>query len=109
MAESMANMNKKELIDTVLNRAVLPGLPRRDAEHLLNTLLDVIKERVSAGDEVTLKDFGTFTLLHRQARRGVNPSTGQEMVIESKTLPKFRPGKGWLDMVDVKGAETPLS
>lgn len=95
-------MNKKELIDTVLTRATLPELHRKDAEMLLNTLLDVIKERVSSGDEVTLKDFGTFTLLHRQARRGVNPATGHEMVIAEKTLPKFRPGKGWVDMLGEK-------
>jgi nucleoid DNA-binding protein len=92
-------MNKKELIDTVLERVASPELARRDAELLLNTLLDVIKERVAQGDEVTLKDFGTFTLLHRQARRGVNPATGLEMVIEGRTQPKFRPGKGWLEMV----------
>lgn len=98
----LPHMNKKELIDTVLSRTSSTELQRKDAELLLNTLLEVIKERVSMGDEVTLKDFGTFTLLHRQARRGVNPATGVEMVIAEKTLPKFRPGKGWVDMLGEK-------
>jgi nucleoid DNA-binding protein len=92
-------MNKKELLDAVADRVVGEGLARKDAELLLNTLLDVIKDQVAHGTEVTLKDFGTFTLLHRQSRRGVNPATGDEMVIEGRTLPKFRPGKGWMEMV----------
>lgn len=93
-------MNKKELVDAALARAGAAGLPRKEAEFLLNTLLDVIKEKVVEGEEVTLKDFGTFTRLVRQARRGVNPATGDEMLISERVLPKFRPGKGWIEMLD---------
>ncbi len=92
-------MNKKELIEATLSRAGLAEFSKRDAETLLNTLMDVIKENVANGSEVTLKDFGTFTLVHHRERRGFNPVTGEEMLISGRTFPKFRPGKGWVSMV----------
>ena|GEM_PF-4250948 len=94
-----SSMNKKELIEATLLRAGHSGLAKKDAEALLNTLIDVIKESVASGDEVTLKDFGTFTLVHHRERRGFNPVTGEEMMISGRTFPKFRPGKGWVSMV----------
>ncbi len=93
------DMNKKELLETAIQRAGLSHLPRKDAEHLLNTLIEVIKDNVAAGGEVTLKDFGTFTLAHHRERRGVNPVTGEQMLIGERTFPKFRPGKGWVELV----------
>ncbi|MFP5491857.1 MAG: HU family DNA-binding protein [Bacteriovoracia bacterium] len=100
MAESKA-MNKKELIEATLQRAgqQLNDIAKKDAEFLLNTLIEVIKENVAGGGEVTLKDFGTFTLVHHRERRGFNPVTGEEMMIGGRTFPKFRPGKGWVSMV----------
>ncbi len=91
-------MNKKELIEATLERSTLTSLSKKEAELLLNTLIDVIKESVANGSEVTLKDFGTFTLVHHRERRGFNPVTGEEMMISGRTFPKFRPGKGWVEM-----------
>ncbi len=99
-------MNKKELIEKTLERARLSEMVRRDAEVLLNHMIEVIKESVVKGEEVTLKDFGTFTVAHHKERRGYNPVTGQEMLISSRTLPKFRPGKGWVDMLGVVHSDT---
>lgn len=99
-------MNKKELIEKTLERARLSEIVRRDAETLLNHMIEVIKESVVKGEEVTLKDFGTFTVAHHKERRGYNPVTGQEMIISSRTLPKFRPGKGWVEMLGMVQADT---
>jgi nucleoid DNA-binding protein len=92
-------MNKKELIEATLQRVSLNAVSKKEAELLLNTLIEVIKENVARGDEVTLKDFGTFTLVHHRERRGFNPVTGEAMQISGRTFPKFRPGKGWVEMV----------
>lgn len=99
-------MNKKELIEKTLERARLSEIVRRDAEILLNYMIEVIKESVVKGEEVTLKDFGTFTVAHHKERRGYNPVTGQEMLISSRTLPKFRPGKGWVEMLGMVHSDT---
>ena len=45
-------------------------------------------------EKVTLVDFGTFQVMERKARRGVNPQTRQTIQIPAKKVPKFRPEKG---------------
>jgi DNA-binding protein HU-beta len=92
-------MNRKELIEAVLNDKTLAHITKKDADHLVSVMLDVIKKTVKKGDDVSLIGFGTFTKAKRAARMGVNPATGEKIKIKAKTLPKFRPGKAWKDIM----------
>ncbi|MBW1903154.1 MAG: HU family DNA-binding protein, partial [Deltaproteobacteria bacterium] len=40
---------------------------------------------------------GTFKVQKRQARKGRNPATGEEIQIKAKNVPKFNPGKALKD------------
>ncbi|MBT7608969.1 MAG: HU family DNA-binding protein [Bacteriovoracaceae bacterium] len=91
-------MNRKELIEAILKDKELQHITKKDADHLVSTLLDVVRKTVKKGDDVSLIGFGTFTKARRAARMGVNPSTGERIKIKAKTLPKFRPGKAWKEM-----------
>jgi len=46
-----------------------------------------------------LTGFGTFTVIKRKSRVGVNPATGKKMTIPAKSVPKFKPGKALKDMI----------
>ena len=50
-------------------------------------------------DTVALIGFGTFKVAQRNARKGRNPQTGQEMTIKAKKVPKFVAGKALKDAV----------
>ena len=92
-------MNRKELIETILADKTLSHITKKDADQLVNVMLDTIKKTIKKGDEVSLVGFGTFTKVRRAARAGVNPATGEKIKIKAKTLPKFRPGKAWKEMM----------
>lgn len=92
-------MNRRELIEAILKEKACANYSKRDAENLLTTCLDQIKKAVKKGDDVSLVGFGTFTRVKRAARTGVNPSTGEKIKIKARTLPKFRPGKAWKEML----------
>lgn len=92
-------MNRKELIEAVLKDKHLNHITKKDADHLVSTMIETIKKTVKKGDDVSLIGFGTFTKAKRSARMGVNPATGEKIKIKAKTLPKFRPGKAWKDMM----------
>jgi len=92
-------MNRKELIEAILKDKELKHLTKKDADHFVATLLDVIRKTVKKGDDVSLIGFGTFSKIRRDARTGVNPATGEKIKIKAKTLPKFRPGKAWKEMM----------
>jgi len=50
-------------------------------------------------DAVTLIGFGTFKVAQRNARKGRNPGTGEEIQIKAKKVPRFVPGKALKDAV----------
>ena len=87
-------MNKAELIEAV---AQATQKTKVDIELVLNQALDVIKQTVKQGDDVTLIGFGTFTQSQRKARAGRNPQTGAEITIPAMTVPKFRAGREFKD------------
>lgn len=92
-------MNRKELIEAILKDRQLNHLTKKEADYFVSTMLETIKKCVKKGDDVSLIGFGTFTKIRRAARTGVNPSTGNKIKIKAKTVPKFRPGKAWKEMM----------
>jgi len=92
-------MNRKDLIEAILKDKGLTHLTKKDADHFVSTMLEVIKKTVKKGEDVSLIGFGSFCKVKRAARMGVNPSTGEKIKIKAKTLPKFRPGKAWKEML----------
>ena len=92
-------MNRKELIEAILKDKQLNHLTKKDADHFVATLLDVVRKTIKKGDDVSLIGFGTFSKVRRAARTGVNPATGEKIKIKAKNLPKFKPGKAWKDML----------
>jgi DNA-binding protein HU-beta len=89
-------MNKSQLVESVAEQT---QLAKTHIEEVLNSALDTIKKSVKKGDDVTLVGFGTFTKSKRKARTGRNPQTGEEIKIPAMTVPRFRPGKEFKDIV----------
>jgi len=89
-------MNKSDLIDEV--SAVMNS--KKDAKKAVDCLLSTISDTLKKGDSVTLVGFGTFKVVERKARTGINPQTGKKMEIKAKSVPKFVPGKALKDAVN---------
>lgn len=82
-------MRTAELADAVAARA---GLEPREARRALDAALELICERLAAGDEVALTGFGRFHAGVRGARRGADPRTGREIQVPAVTVPRFTAG-----------------
>ncbi len=91
-------MNKQELIGSVSD---VTGLSRSDASRAVETVFEIIGQTLKRGDEVRLVGFGTFTVTKRKASTGRNPRTGEPMKIKASSQPKFKPGKGLKDSVNL--------
>ena len=74
---------------------------RSDATRAVEGVFDSITTALKKGDEVRLVGFGTFSTAKRKASTGRNPRTGEPMSIKESTQPKFRPGKGLKDSVNL--------
>ena len=84
-------MIKSELIARIAEQN--PHLYRRDAEAIVDAILDTITAGLARGDRVELRGFGMFTVKKRSARSSRNPRTGKAVVVPEKALLAFRPSK----------------
>lgn len=82
-------MNKAELINAMASES---GLSKADSKRALDAFISSIGKAMHSGEKVSLIGFGTFLVLEREERTGINPSTQQPMVIPAKKVVKFKPG-----------------
>ncbi len=68
------------------------GLSKRDAGEAVDAVLNSITDALRAGNDVTFTGFGKFSVANRAARTGVNPRTGERLMIAASKVPKFSPG-----------------
>ncbi|MFW5891155.1 MAG: HU family DNA-binding protein [bacterium] len=99
-------MTKTELIDVVAEKT---GLTKKDTDKVINSTIDTIMEHLSNEaqkdeenrDNVQIIGFGTFEARDREARKGRNPQTGEEIPIPERTVPVFRAGKTFKENVNL--------
>ena len=84
-------MIKSELVQKIADR--YPELYQRDAENVVNAILDEIGNALARGDRVEIRGFGAFSTKQRDARVGRKPRTGDHVPVEEKLVPVFRAGK----------------
>lgn len=90
-------MNKTELVAAMAEQT---QLSKKDAEAALKAFIDVVSDELKKGEKVQLVGFGTFEVVERAAREGVNPATGARMTINASRSPKFKAGKALKDKVN---------
>lgn len=89
-------MNKAELVDEISGKV---GLTKKETQNVIDALTETVGDALSRGEKVTLVDFGTFRVIHKEARRGVNPQTRETIQIPAKKVAKFEPGRGLRERV----------
>lgn len=92
------DMTKSELCEHL---AELTGtLNKKEAELIVNTIFDAIRDALAAGERVEIRGFGSFSIRERDARLARNPKTGESVSIDGKKVPFFKTGKELKELVD---------
>jgi len=89
-------MNKGDLINAVAE--VLAT--KKEAQEAVDCVFNTIKETLKKNEAVQIVGFGSFKVNKREARKGRNPQTGQEIQIAARMVPKFVPGKALKDAIN---------
>src|SRR5512145_697430 len=89
-------MTKADIISDVFDKV---GLPKQDAEELVEMILDTVKQTLKDGQTVKLSGFGNFVVRKKRSRKGRNPKTGQEIEITPRSVVSFRPSTIFKDHV----------
>ncbi|MDQ0686485.1 DNA-binding protein HU-beta [Streptomyces achromogenes] len=88
-------MNKAQLVEAIADK--LGG--RQQAAEAVDAVLDAIVRATVAGDRVSVTGFGSFEKVDRPARYARNPQTGERVRVKKTSVPRFRAGQGFKDLV----------
>lgn len=82
-------MNKTELVNAIAEKA---GITKNDAKNALTAAIDTISEALANNDKVALIGFGTFEVVEKPERQGINPRTKETITIPARKVAKFKAG-----------------
>ncbi|MFJ3984152.1 HU family DNA-binding protein [Streptomyces fungicidicus] len=88
-------MNKAQLVEAIADK--VGG--RQQAAEAVDHVLDAIVRAVVAGERVSVTGFGSFEKVDRPARYARNPQTGERVRVKKTSVPRFRAGQGFKDLV----------
>ncbi|MFD4503855.1 HU family DNA-binding protein [Streptomyces sp. NPDC058457] len=88
-------MNKAQLVEAIADK--MGG--RQQAAEAVDHVLDAIVRAVVAGERVSVTGFGSFEKVDRPARYARNPQTGERVRVKKTSVPRFRAGQGFKDLV----------
>jgi DNA-binding protein HU-beta len=92
-------VNKTQLIDEIMASV---DLPKAKAVAVIDLILEKISSTLSAGEQVVLAGFGTFSVKKRAARVGRNPRDGSALHIPEAKVAGFKAATALKDAVNGK-------
>ena len=95
-------MNRSDLNEQV-HQAI--GISIKEADVVVNAILDSIVRALRSADKVKVRGFGSFGTRRRRGHIGRNPKTGTRVEVQSKRISFFKTGKELLELVNRPGVD----
>jgi integration host factor subunit alpha len=80
-------LTKSNIVEAVAEQN---GYPKRQSFDTIETRMEIIKRTLKSGEDVLVSGFGKFCVKTKHERRGRNPATGEEMMLEPRRVVTFR-------------------
>ena len=94
-------MIRSELLQALAKQS--PDMRSDEIERVVDVFFDEIGKRLAEGGRVELRGFGAFSTREREARKGRNPRTGENVDVPGKRVPYFKPGKDMRQRLNADG------
>ena len=92
-------LTKAQIADAICNQT---GTPKWRSAELVDSVFEVIKETLEAGEVVLSSGFGKWSVREKAERVGRNPQTGEPMMLTPRKVVTFKCGTALRDRVDGK-------
>jgi len=92
-------MTKADIIEQIIAKT---RIERPAATAVVEGVMDSIKESMIRGENVYLREFGTFLIKKRAAKIGRNITKGTALSISAHMIPAFKPAKEFAEEVAKK-------
>ena len=65
-------------------------LTKKQSSETVEALLEIMKETLASGEDVLISGFGKFYVKEKKERRGRNPATGEDMMLDARKVITFK-------------------
>ena len=93
-------LTKQDLINSIYNQV---GLPKKKSSQLVESILEIIKRTLENGEDVLISGFGKFSVKEKNKRKGRNPQTGEDLMLDSRRVVTFKCPGVFRDKINGKG------
>jgi len=80
-------LTKEQIVNDIHNHL---GLPKKEATELVESTLEIMKKTLENGEDVLISGFGKFCVKDKSERRGRNPYTGNDVILDARRVVTFR-------------------
>ena len=67
---------------------------------LVETIIETLKRSLEDGDDILISGFGKFCVKDKRERRGRNPATGEDIMLEPRSVVTFRCSRKLRDKIN---------
>jgi integration host factor subunit alpha len=92
-------LTKAKIVEAVAEQN---GYPKHQSSEIVETLLEIIKRSLESGEDVMISGFGKFCVKEKKQRKGRNPATGKDMMLEPRKVVTFRCSRQLRDKINGK-------
>ncbi len=80
-------LTKADIINTVQTDE---GFTKQQSTHIIETLIEIIKNTLQSGEDVLISGFGKFCIRDKNERKGRNPATGDDLMLAPRRVVTFK-------------------
>ncbi len=80
-------LTKADIINAVQGEE---GLTKQQGTEIIETLIEIIKATLEAGEDVLISGFGKFCVREKSERKGRNPATGNDLMLSPRKVVTFK-------------------
>ena len=84
------SMTKVDIIESIYEKI---GIPKKECIRIVESVFEIIKDDLGKGNDVMISGFGKWTVKAKKKRKGRNPQTGKELMIDARRVVTFRPSQ----------------
>jgi integration host factor subunit alpha len=78
---------KSDIIESICNQC---GFSKSKSARLVEAALETIKSSLESGESILISGFGKFEVKDKKKRRGRNPQTGADLMLDGRRVLTFK-------------------
>jgi len=80
-------LTKIQIVESIHNEI---GIPKNKSTEIVEILIEIVKRTLASGEDVLVSNFGRFCVKEKRERKGRNPATGDDLMLEPRKVVTFK-------------------